>query len=250
MTFRPLYDTFYPLPDSLFEVSSSVCGDSVVLLQNNLEWLYHMNCSEQIINGAWFYLQGDNIYFNKDNTSQSGSFEVPATSQLIQTFGPFRINLDKNGQPLPVMVMFDCHAMTRVRNTGSFGYYQDDISLYFAFRSDTKLGLTYLSEGVLFNDIQFAPLADLSSTVIRYLGTSSLGSGSICYPSFTNGKHSQLLTRVTQSTGRYDTSLTVGMFYLDVFAIRNSPFPATGSYFEQDFFVKNIFVREINEAEQ
>lgn len=99
MTFNPTFPHYINIASASFiQPSSSLGAVQTQIIRNNLEWQYHFMNSQTRIN----YLR-DSSSGNTYMVSISGS-NMP---QLLKTFGPFRMNLDKNGQPMPVVVLLN-----------------------------------------------------------------------------------------------------------------------------------------------
>lgn len=98
---------------TFFEVSSALGATQMATVFNNMEWNYHFINSQTRIN----YQLGAN---GTTYPQTVVSYLSTSVNFLIGSYGPFRLNLDKNGNPTPLYLAFIPKIVNTTGVTGTF----------------------------------------------------------------------------------------------------------------------------------
>lgn len=234
MSFQPLISSSYmPIPTGSFGPSASLGPFQMNLLNSNMEWIYHYNSTQTLINQVTPY-NLDSVFFNlTELASTSGSYKK------ICTYGPFRINLDKNAQPNALFVLaspqyFHNGGATDLQGTASFsfqlrGYYENTKMFDFQIGKISKRSTFLLDKNWYTLTSSVAPLQfATTSSVLALDGTStSLYS---------------LQTRTTKSLNTNNALKTVCLAYIDCY-VSSSGYINTTSVLQA--CLSGLYAREI-----
>ncbi len=247
MTFAPIY-MGYPgtdksgylyLPTQSFEASASIGAVQMGMLYNNMEWLYHFENSQQIINATNFY----------DTSEWASVGSIAGTqSRRLGSFGPFKFNLDKSNQPQPLLIYFSAWLQERLpldyRATGAFTFSVRAINeVGPAFPMQTAFYTTNSSDNPnqYTRDLQPWTAVTTSVAPLGYTITDS------CIGIFMNAANStNLVTKTTLSfASGDDNSQKTFLGYIDVnFTVHSWNASATTS-FNLRPTVNGLYVREL-----
>ena len=110
--FQPIFNKYIEFSTGSYEASSSFSPLDTARLVNNGEWLYHQHSTQLRVNII-------------DDISMSLYPASIGSSSLLKSYGPFQINLDRDGEPLPLFLA--CKVSMSVSGSGtcssSFDFY-------------------------------------------------------------------------------------------------------------------------------
>lgn len=216
------------------ELSSALGATQMATVLNNMEWNYHYINSQTRINED---VHTFNNFYPKVTLSPLSS----SVNYLIYSCGPFRINLDKNGNPQPMFIAFvpEINVGTSTTVTGTFKAHlrpvdSDGVNSSLEFGTFTTSSNT---SGVAGSSLKWYTFQTPSASYI----SSSMNTNSSVFQ--TKMKYpQQLMTRTTKSLTINDSFQNVCMSYLDIYFMASS---ITGSN-TSTIRIRGIYGREVN----
>jgi hypothetical protein len=209
MSFNPIIPNYVAIASaSYIQPSSSVGAFQMATIESNLEWNYHFANSQTRLNFQ--------VY------SSNGRYEafIPETdtnkNTLINSFGPFRINLDKRGTPQPMYFAIAPAFYNADSTTGSFicqlrSYDEHGNS------SIVEVGTLVTTSQPVVNTSQTWLWQSLTTVGAQYISASMNQSSSVLVTTFNQDGPYKLQTRTTKSLTTTDSFQTIGLAYFDVY---------------------------------
>lgn len=234
MSFNPKFSKYIQIAsESYIQPSSSIGALQTHTINSDLEWQYHFSNTQTLINYIADSSEGTNysVYISGSNQPS-----------LLKSFGPFKINLDKNGFPSPIFVSLNQNLSASVDTNAKYTAVLRLINSI-GFTSQVQLGTLVTSSVVDAFSLNKPRWKTFNTPNAQYISSSFTISSSVIATGMTTDPFlfKSRLVKPYDTVPNYINIQAGAVGYLDILV------ETTGSTNAMYAYVRGVYAREINE---